>query len=110
MRWFTDNQNVVHILQVGSKRTDLHAIAHTIFKLAIKYQVRLEPNWVPRKLNKQADYLSRIIDFDDWYLNPDVFAELDIVRGPHTVERFANCNNCKYPVSIAGIGAQVLKL
>ena len=27
VRWFTDNQNVVRILQVGSRKPDLHAIA-----------------------------------------------------------------------------------
>ena len=25
---------------------------------------------MPRELNEQADYLSRIVDYDDWFLNP----------------------------------------
>ena len=81
----------MRILQVGSKKPHLQAIALRIFKLAIEYQVRLEPDWVPRELNEQADYLSRIIDCNDWYLHPNLFAELHMAWGPHTVDRFADC-------------------
>ena len=41
--------------------------------------------------------LSRIVDHDDWYLNLVVFAWLDFIWGPHTVDRFANRNNCQLP-------------
>ena len=90
MRWFTDNQNVVRILQVGSKKPHLHAVALKVFNIAIQYQIRLEPEWVPRELNEQADFLSRIVDYDDWYLNPTVFMWLDATWGPHTV--IVSCN------------------
>ena len=37
---------------------------------------------------------SRIVDFDDWMLNPVVFRELDSQWGPHIVDRFADwCDN-----------------
>lgn len=88
---------MVRILQVGSKRPDLHVVALKIFKLAIQYQIHLEPDWVPRELNEKADYLSRIVDFDDLYLNPDIFAELDTAWGPHTVDRFSDCSNHHLP-------------
>ncbi len=97
IRWYTDNQNVVRILEVGSKQPTLHAIALKVFALAIKHQIRLMPEWVPRELNERADYLSRIIDYDDWFLNPAVFAMLDREWGPHSVDRFADCNNCQVP-------------
>ena len=45
--------------------------------------------WIPRDSNHQADSLSRIIDFDDYSINYDVFHMLDCKRGPHTVDRFA---------------------
>ena len=38
--------------------------------LAVQSQIRIEPEWIPRELNEQADYLSRIVDYDDWFLNP----------------------------------------
>ena len=97
VRWFTDNQNVVRILQVGSRKPDLHAVALKVFALAIQYQIRLEPEWVPRELNEKADFLSRIVDHDDWFLNPSVFAELDAAWGPHTVDRFADFHNRQMP-------------
>ena len=65
--------------------------------MAVQYQIRLEPEWVPRELNEKADFLSRIVDHDDWYLNHTVFAWLDAMWGPHTVDRFADCNNRQSP-------------
>ena len=93
VRWFTDNQNVVRILQVGSRKPELHAIVLKVLALAVQSQICIEPEWVPRELNEQADYLSRIFDYDDWFLNPTVFAELDAAWGPHTVDRFADFHN-----------------
>ena len=46
---------------------------------------------------ERADFLSRIVDYDDWYINPDVFAWLDLLWGPHTVDRFADYDNCQLP-------------
>ena len=48
---------------------------------------------MPRDLNERADYLSRIIDYDDCQLNPSVFSELDNCWGPHSVDRFASFHN-----------------
>ena len=78
VRWFTDNQNVARILQVGSRTKELHAVALKIFSLAVQYGIKLEPEWIPRELNAKADQLSRIVlDLDDWFLNPVVFSQLD---------------------------------
>ncbi len=65
VRWFTDNQNVVRILLVGSKKALLQAMALKVFALSVHYHVRLEPEWIPRELNERADFLSRVIDLDD---------------------------------------------
>ena len=97
VRWFSDNQNVVRILQVGSKQAHLQTIAVKIFSLAVHWHICLEPEWIPRESNEQADYLSRIIDLDDWFLNPHVFSQLDADWGPHTIDRFASCHNAQLP-------------
>ena len=97
VRWFTDNQNVARILVVGSKKPLLQAVALRIFSLTVQSQIRLEPEWIPRELNERADYLSRIIDYDDWQLNPSVFSELEDCWGPHSVDRFASFHNCQVP-------------
>ena len=47
VRWFTDNQNVVRILQVGSRKPELHAIALKVLALAVQSQICIEPEWVP---------------------------------------------------------------
>ena len=39
--------------------------------------------------------ISRIIDFDDYSLNDDVFHMLDFRWGPHTIDRFACSYNAK---------------
>ena len=75
--WFTDNWNVVWILQVGSKKLHLQEIALKVLLLTIQFQIQLEPEWVPRELNEKADFFSRIINYDDWFLKPSVFAWFD---------------------------------
>jgi len=53
--WFTDNQNVVHILMVGSRKPDLQAEALTIFfSISLAHHLHIEPEWVPRKNNETA--------------------------------------------------------
>lgn len=93
VRWLTDNQNVVRILEVGSRKCDLQREVVKVFKLMCQYQIHIEPSWIPREENQYADYLSRIIDYDDWRLNPIVFSMLDGMFGPHTIDRFADANN-----------------
>ena len=72
VRWFTDNQNVVRIVQHGSSNSDLQAEALAIFSLCVKNHIRVEPEWIPREKNELADYYSRLVDHDDWRLNPVV--------------------------------------
>ena len=93
VRWFTDNQNVVRIIEVGSRKPHIQAEALRVFHLAVQYQIHLEPSWIPREENECADYISRIVDLDDWQLNPFVFGMLDSRYGPHTVDRFASTYN-----------------
>ena len=51
---------------------------------------------MPRNDNERADALSRIVDYDDWSINPSVFKWLDSIWGPHTVvDRFATDFNAQ---------------
>ena len=97
VRWFTDNQNVVRILQVGSRKPDLQAEALAIFSISLAQHIHIEPEWVPRRDNEVADYLSRIVDYDDWSLSHNTFRALDDAWGPHTVDRFASHYNTHLP-------------
>ena len=98
VRWFTDNQNVSRIiLMVGSKKAHLQDLALQVFSIAVQNNIKLEPECIPRELNERADYLSRIIDYDDWMLNPVVFGDVDQLWGPHTIDRFTDCFNAQTP-------------
>ena len=95
VRWFTDNQNVVRIVQYGSRQTTLQTEALGIFAACLSNNIRIEPEWIPREENKLADYYSRIVEYDDYMLHPAVFHWLDSFWGPHTVDRFANSSNAQ---------------
>ena len=95
VHWFTDNQNVVRIVQHGSSKPALQAEALGIFSLCVNNYIRIEPEWIPREQNELADYYSRLVDYDDWMLNPGIFTWLDNLWGPHTIDRFANPKNAQ---------------
>ena len=42
--------------------------AKRIFKICVLHGFSIKPDWVPRSKNEQVDYLSRIVDFDDWFV------------------------------------------
>ena len=76
-------------MQIGSMHFDLHLLASDVFFFCYNYGINLEVDWVPRSLNDKADYLSKIVDFDDWEVVPEIFQFLDSRWGPHTVDCFA---------------------
>ena len=65
VRWFTDNQNVARLLLVGSRKEHLQLEVLKVFSLCVSHGIHLEPEWIPRKENELADYVSRIVDSDD---------------------------------------------
>ena len=109
IRWFTDNQNVGRILAVGSGKGHLQAEAVKIFNLCRSHALCIEPEWIPREQNEIADYLSRRVDCDDWFINPLVFKQIELLWGPHTVDRFASHLNAQLPRLTPGFYAQELR-
>ena len=73
VKWYSDNQNVVRIIECGSMKPDLHTLALDIYKIAISNKVLLEPVWIPRTLNEKADHMSKIVDFDVWTTKNEFF-------------------------------------
>ena len=53
--WFSDNQNAVYILQMGSQKPGLQKEALTIFQVALGDLIHIEPKWIPRIQNEQKD-------------------------------------------------------
>ena len=93
VKWHTDNQNVARIIGVGSRKSGLQSEAKHIFEVCVHHGISIEPEWIPRFSNKQADYLSRIVDFDHWSVSPHIFRFLDLKWGPHSIDRFADEHN-----------------
>ena len=70
---FTDNQNAVRIVHCGSRLAHLQEVSLQIFNFCLCNRISFQVQWIPRAENEVADYLSRIVDPDDYMLNPVLF-------------------------------------
>lgn len=95
VKWFTDNQSCVKIVQSGSMKHHLQSLAYNIFKMCVEQKISIDIQWIPRLENEKADFLSNIIDHDDWGVTVKFFEFINNLFGNFTVDRFANYNNCK---------------
>ncbi|VDI81742.1 Hypothetical predicted protein [Mytilus galloprovincialis] len=98
LKWFSDNQNVVSIVAKGSMKPELQDIALCIFENCLTHNISIDAEWVPRTFNEKADFISRIIDYDDWGVGEQLFTYLDSLWGPHEIDWFANDDNHKLTV------------
>jgi hypothetical protein len=65
IKWYTDNQNIVHILNKGSRKIDLQQISIKIANVCTLHNIVLLPQCVPREENVKADKISKSTDCDD---------------------------------------------
>ena len=79
VEWFTDDQAATKIVEVGSMRNDIHTstLALRIFQICIKHKIISDIHWVPRSEVERADFISRIIDLDDWQISHSFFTLLE---------------------------------
>ena len=97
VHWFTDNKNVVSIINNGSMKTHLQKLAFDIFSSCLRNNISLFPERVPREYNTHADFVSKVIDYDDWQTTKCFFDKISQRWGPFTVDRFASSTNAKCP-------------
>lgn len=90
---YTDNQNAVRIIEVGSMKSDLHNVAFAIFKICMLSRISLEVCWIPRNVNVIADFFSKMYDADDWGIDDRIFKLFNRKWGPFTCDLFANSSN-----------------
>ncbi|CAH3179381.1 unnamed protein product, partial [Porites lobata] len=64
VKWHSDSQGAVRIVEIGRPSAELHSIELDIFYFCRTYSITLIPQWVPRELNACADTISYIVDFD----------------------------------------------
>jgi len=82
VKWYTDNQGVAAIVKSGSAKGHLHKLAMEIFSLSKEHDVRIDIEWIPRSENEVADYLSKIVYFEDWSVKILIFRLLIPLGGP----------------------------
>lgn len=95
VKWFTDNQGVASIVCKGSMKPELQNIAMQIYRVCFVNSITLDAEWVPRSENEKADYLSKIVDLDDWGLSFKLVRILQERFGVFEVDWFASESNAK---------------
>lgn len=75
-------------MQKGSTKTHLKSSAFAIFSKCITV-------WISRNQNTKADYISNIIDYDDWQTTHGFFRFIESIWGTHTIGRLVNVLNTK---------------
>ena len=85
VKWFTDNQGVVTIITKGSRKPHLQDGAVSIFEMCMRHAIKLEMEWLPRSENEKADLISRIVDYDDWKVDPLTFSYYNSLWGQGVV-------------------------
>ena len=96
VKMLLDNQSAARIIEVGSMKPELHALAMEIFFTCLHNGISLATQWIPRNLNEAADSASReaeMLDTDDWQLTQSFFSILNKRWGPFSVDCFANDYN-----------------
>ena len=93
----TATEAAAKIVEVGSMKLGLYKMARRIFDICIRSGIHLEVEWILRTSNQEADYISRLIDTDDWQITEEFVIFLDGRWGPYSVHCFANYYNHKLP-------------
>ena len=65
---FTDNQNVVQIVNSGSKTPALQELAMDIHRSCLLNAINIDMQWIPRDLNNVADDISKFVDYEDYMI------------------------------------------
>ena len=104
IKWYTDNQATAKIVEVGSMKLTLQTLAYQFFSYCLAHNIDLHIQWIPRELNTQADFISKLRDCNDWQITRDVFQQLESTWGPHTLDCFASFYNAKIERFFRGSG------
>ena len=64
--WQTDNMAAMYISSSGSNISSLQYLALEINDLAKLFKIDLEVSWISRRFNTSTDYVSKLVDTEDW--------------------------------------------
>ncbi len=88
---------VAYLNHIGGPSPELSTLAQSLWAVCYKLNVTVTAKYLVGSLNKDADYLSRLLPSYEWQLNPRLFKFLDQIYGPHTVDRFASMTTTHLP-------------
>ena len=75
----------------------LHQLAVDIFHTARENNIEIEAERIHCSLNEKADYLSKIVDCEDWTVEDCCFHAVNSYLCPCSVDCFASYKNHKVP-------------
>jgi ribonuclease HI len=81
---------VAYLNHMGGPYKDLTDLARVIWLECLQNRTNIVSRHLRGLLNTRADHLSRLIDKFEWRLHPRLFRMLDVMWGPHTIDRFAS--------------------
>ena len=101
----TNNFAASKIVESSSSKPELQEKAIKIFDICKVKNLNLEITWISRENNEDADFISKLIDYDNWRVKNSTFKFLIKKWGTMTVDRFASYKNSKYSRLIQNICA-----
>ena len=88
---------MAYVNHKGGPSPALSKLAMAICGEVIEIDVSIKCAHIAGVENQESDFWSRRADKHNWRLHPSLFSYLDRLWGPHTVDRFANCQNTQLP-------------
>ena len=87
----TDNSTTLACInRKGSARQECNDITRLIWLWCLGKDINLTAVHLPGVLNVEADRESRKKRYPEWLLNKEVFEELNVARGPFSIDLFAS--------------------
>jgi hypothetical protein len=74
----------------GSKTREIQGIIAEVVDICVREKISLLVEWIPREMNEQADYLSKLTTHYDFTLSDMAFKRVEGLWGPHTIDRFSS--------------------
>ena len=88
---------VAYINHMSRSNKEFCDVIQELFNVCLDLNVTLTAKYLAGSSNIRADELSRQRSPYEWQLHPAVFAEIDRMWGPHTVDHFASMNTAEIP-------------
>ena len=79
--WYSNNQNVESAMSQRQQEIGSAGVNFQALQICPKYHISLDAGWIPKGLNVIADFISNLVDFDDYAINDFVFRVLMTTAG-----------------------------